>query len=35
MEDLIFPFSNLAESSAVLKQLAKPQTPALAYMLNL
>lgn len=35
MEDLFLPFSNLAESSVALKQIAKPQTPALAYMLNL
>lgn len=35
MEDLMLPFSNLAESTTALKQLAKPQTPALAYMLNL
>ena len=35
MEDFFLPFSNLAESSAALKQIAKPQTPALAYMLNL
>ncbi len=35
MEDLFLPFSNLAESSTALKQIAKPQTPALAYMLNL
>ena len=34
MEDFFFSFSNLAESSASLKQLAKP-TPSLAYMLNL
>lgn len=35
MEDIFLPFSNLAESSAALKQIAKPQTPALAYMLNI
>ena len=35
MEDLLLPFSNLAESSIALKQIAKPQTPALAYMINL
>ena len=35
MEDLFLPFSNLAESSIALKQITKPQTPALAYMLNL
>ena len=35
VEDLMLPFSNLAESTTALKQLAKPQTPALAYMLNL
>jgi len=35
MEDLMLPFSNLTEGSAALKQLAKPQTPALAYMLNI
>lgn len=34
MEDFFFSFSNLAENSASLKQLAKP-TPSLAYMLNL
>ncbi len=34
MEDFFFSFSNLAEGSASLKQLAKP-TPSLAYMLNL
>ena len=35
MEDIFLPFSNLAESSAALKQIAKPQIPALAYMLNI
>ena len=35
MEDFLFSFSNLAESSLALKQITKPQTPALAYMLNL
>ena len=35
MEDFFLPLSNLAESSLALKQIAKPQTPALAYMLNL
>lgn len=35
MEDFFLPFSNLAESSLALKQITKPQTPALAYMLNL
>lgn len=35
VEDFFLPFSNLAESSLALKQIAKPQTPALAYMLNL
>ncbi len=35
MEDFFFSFSNLAESSLALKQITKPQTPALAYMLNL
>ena len=35
MEDFFLPFSNLAESSLALKQIAKPQTTALAYMLNL
>ncbi len=35
MEDFFLPFSNLAESSLALKQITKPRTPALAYMLNL
>ncbi len=35
MEDFFLPFSNLAESSLALKQITKPKTPALAYMLNL
>ena len=35
MEDFLFPFSNLAESSSALKQITQQQTPALAYMLNL
>lgn len=35
MEGFLLPFSNLAESSAALKQIARPQTPALAYKLNL
>ena len=35
MEGFFLPFSNLAESSAALKQITKPQTPALAYLLNL
>lgn len=35
VEDFMLPFANLAEGSTALKQLAKPQTPALAYMLNL
>lgn len=34
MEDLLFSFSNLAENSLSLKQIAKP-TPSLAYMLDL
>ena len=34
MEDFFFSFSNLAESSLSLKQIAKP-TPSLAYMLDL
>ena len=35
MEDLMLPFANLTEGTTALKQLAKPQTPALAYMLNI
>ena len=35
MEGFFLPFSNLAESSIALKQITKPQTPALAYLLNL
>ncbi len=35
MEDFLFSFSNLAESSSALKQITQQQTPALAYMLNL
>ncbi len=34
MEDFLFSFSNLAENSLSLKQIAKP-TPSLAYMLDL
>ncbi|MBO7605325.1 MAG: signal peptide peptidase SppA [Elusimicrobiaceae bacterium] len=35
MEGFFLPFSNLAESYSSLKQITKPQTPALAYKLNL
>lgn len=34
VEDFFLPFSNLAESSSALKQIAKPE-PSLAYMLNI